>query len=123
VTPPVRRAVFALLVLVSLALFLLPVTPSSAPGSDKVGHVAIFAALALAGRWAGLATVPLALGLTAYAVVTELLQATLPLGRLGDPADAVADVAGIALGLVLAWAVTAFRPARRAAPSLGRPRG
>lgn len=113
-----RRTLFALLVLVSLYLFLAPVPQAGPGGSDKVGHVAVFAALALAGRWARLRPVPLALALVAYAVTTEVLQAALPLGRYGDPADALADVIGIGLGLA-AW--SAGRRLRRARPA-GRSR-
>lgn len=109
-----RRALFALAVGLSLVLFLTPVPEAGPGGSDKVGHVAIFAGLALAGRWARLPVPALALGLAAYAVLTETLQATLPLGRHGDPADAAADVVGIALGLGVAAAVRALRPGRRA---------
>ena len=108
-----RRALFAALLALSLYLFLAPVPEAGPGGSDKVGHLLIFGTLALAGRWAGVRAVPLALGLAAYAVTTELLQATLPLGRHGDPADFAADVVGIALGLALAGALSVgFRPRR-----------
>lgn len=109
-----RRALFALAVALSLVLFLTPVPEAGPGGSDKVGHVAIFATLALAGRWARMPAAGLALGLAAYAVLTETLQATLPLGRHGDPADLAADVVGIALGLAAATALRALRPGRPA---------
>ena len=96
------RAVFAgLLVLTTVAL-LAPKQelPSPAP-DDKVGHLVTFAALALAGRWARLPWVALGVGLAAYAVTTEVLQSLLPVNRHGDVRDALADLAGLLLGLAL----------------------
>lgn len=116
-----RRTVFLLLLAASLYAFLSPATPDGGPeGSDKVVHALIFATLTLTGGWAGLRPLPLAAGLAAYAVSTELLQATLPLGRHGDPLDMLADLVGVGLGLAVA---AGLRRARRAAPSPVRPRG
>ena len=69
-------------------------------------------ALAVAGRWAGIRPVRLGLGLAAYAVVTEILQAVLPIDRHGDVRDFLADAMGIVLGLLLSW--LAMRVAQRA---------
>lgn len=95
------RTVFLLLVAVSLAMFLTPIeqVPRTGP-DDKVVHLLIFATLAVAGRWARLAAVPLGLGLAAYGVATELLQAALPIGREGDPRDVAADLAGVVVALL-----------------------
>ncbi|WP_377449094.1 VanZ family protein [Rhodococcoides fascians] len=49
-------------------------------------------------------------------VVSEFLQALLPLGRSGSAADALADAVGIALGLVAASRVLPQRV--RKAPHL-----
>ena len=66
---------------------------------DKVVHALIFLVLTLAGRWAAVPWVALGIGLTAYAAVTEILQAVLPIERQGDVRDLVADAIGVAVGL------------------------
>ena len=70
--------------------------------SDKLVHALLFAALALTGRLAGIRARPLALGLLAYAGVSEVLQAVLPIDRDGDWHDALADLLGAAIGLACA---------------------
>ena len=98
-----RLLAFVLVVLGSVVVLLSPasVTPSGLPpGFDKVGHLLLFAALAWTGRRAGLPVGGLAVGLVAYAVASEVLQAVLPLGRSSDPLDAVVDVVGASLGLI-----------------------
>ncbi len=110
VTPGLARTVFAVLLLWSLILLLRPgdpVGPSSV--DDKIGHLLTFAALALAGRWAGLPALGLLVGLTAYAAITEVLQAVLPINRHGDLRDLAADVGGVLAGLALGWAVARWR--------------
>lgn len=106
-SPQLRRGVFALLLGLSLAMFLTPggSVSASAP-NDKLVHLLTFAALAVSGRWAGVAPVRLGLGLAAYAGVTEVLQSVLPVDRNGDVRDLAADVAGVLLGLVLSWVAT-----------------
>lgn len=115
-SPRLPRTVFALLLGVSLALFLTPGSdvPEGGP-DDKVTHLAIFVALAVAGRWARAPFVALGLGLASYAAVTEVLQAVLPIGREGDPRDFLADVTGILLGLFLSWVAVRIGRARGAA--------
>jgi VanZ family protein len=101
---------FVLVVLVSVVVLFSPAsaTPSGLPpGVDKITHLVLFAALAWTGRRAGLPVGGLAVGLVAYAVASEVLQAVLPFGRDADPLDAVADVVGAALGLI-----ATRRPAR-----------
>jgi len=109
-TQGLARSVFTGLLLISLVTFLLPADDltSSAP-NDKVTHLLIFAALAVSGRWAGLPVLPLLGGLTAYAAVTEVLQAVLPINRHGDLRDLAADFVGVLVGLVLSWAVARWR--------------
>ena len=106
------RSVFAGLLGISLVMFLLPGDDlsSSAP-NDKLVHGLTFVALAVAGSWAGVRPVRLGLGLAAYAVATEVLQAVLPIGRHGDVRDLLADAMGIVLGLLLSW--LAVRVAQR----------
>ena len=70
--------------------------------NDKLVHATLFAALALTGRLAGVPLVPLAIGLVGYAVLSEVLQAVLPIDRDGDWHDSLADVVGAGLGLLVA---------------------
>ena len=100
------RGAFAVAVLVSLAVLFAPAgnVPDAPPGVDKVVHVAVFLSLAVTGRWAGIRAAGLGAALVVYAAVSEVLQAVTPLARSGSPADLLADVIGIAVGLG-AWAV------------------
>ena len=95
---------FTALVGASLVAFLAPWGERGGPeNSDKVVHLAVFAVLTLAGCWARLPVVPLALGLAAYAALVEVVQGTVTaLGRAGDVRDLAADLVGIGVGLVLA---------------------
>ena len=71
-------------------------------GADKVVHAGLFGLLAATTRWrfgaaaAGLAAV------ASYAVLSELVQATLLSTRSGDAYDVVADLVGTAAGWALA---------------------
>lgn len=109
-----RRSVpFAAAVLLSLAVLFTPESgvPTAPPGTDKVVHLLLFALLAITGRFAGLRTPWLLTGLVAYAGLSEVLQAVLPIGRTGGVADALTDMTGAGLGLA------AFAPvARRHGP-------
>ncbi|MGY1604831.1 VanZ family protein [Geodermatophilus sp. SYSU D00815] len=108
------RVVFAVAVLVSLAVLFAPAgdVPAAPPGVDKLVHLLLFAVLAVSGRWAGLPRAPLAGLLVLYAAVSELLQGLPFLGRSVSLADWVADVAGVLLGL-LVWAALGRRRATR----------
>lgn len=98
-----RRALFGVVVLFSLVVLFAPAgdTPSSLPVGDKVIHAVMFAALATSGLLAEVSLVPLAIGLAVYAGVSEVLQAALPIDRDGDWHDALADVIGMTVGLLL----------------------
>jgi len=113
------RTIFALLLGISLAMFLTPGDdlPQGGP-DDKVVHALIFVVLAVAGRWAQVPWVTLGLALTAYAAVTEVLQATLPISRDGNLRDFLADAIGIGIGLLLG--LTAMRLDVRARPPRSR---
>jgi hypothetical protein len=108
------RGVFAVAVLVSLAVLFAPAddVPASPPGVDKLVHLLLFAALAASGRWAGARAGARAgvLGglLVVYAAVSEVVQGLSALERSASVADWVADVAGVAAGL-LGWAWAARR--------------
>ncbi|MEX5721212.1 VanZ family protein [Geodermatophilus maliterrae] len=106
------RGALAVTVLVSLAVLFAPGSdvPSAPPGVDKVVHLTLFLALALAGRWAGVRPVPLVALLLAYGAVSEVVQAVAPLQRSGSVVDWLADVAGVVLGVAV-WAVGERRSA------------
>jgi VanZ family protein len=93
---------------VSLFAFLLPARslPTGPDVSDKVEHAAIFLVLAVTGRYASYAVGRLFVGLVGYALLSEVLQAVLPIGRNGDWHDIVADTLGIVAGLVVVLVIT-----------------
>ena len=99
------RGVFAVAVLVSLAVLFAP------PGVDKVVHFSLFAVLACTGRWAGVRQGPLAALLVLYAAGSELLQGTSLVDRDASIGDLVADSAGVVVGLLL-WRLVAARRTR-----------
>jgi hypothetical protein len=104
------RGVFAVVVLVSLAVLFAPASdvPSAPPGVDKLVHATLFAALAVTGRWAGVGVAALSALLVGYAVVSELIQGFTPLARSASVADGLADVAGVLVGL-LVWGLLTRR--------------
>ena len=106
---PLSRGAFAVAVLVSLAVLFAPPddVPFAPPGVDKLVHGALFAALALTGRWAGIGRTVLAPVLVLYAAVSEVLQGMI--GRDAAVGDWVADVVGLLLGLLLWQLVTGRR--------------
>lgn len=67
------------------------------PGLDKVVHLGLFALLALTARWRFGRRARVVATVLAYAVVSELVQATLLAHRGGDILDLLADIVG-ALG-------------------------
>ena len=104
---PAGRAawwLFAVAVVANLLLLYWPRAPGSAgiPHLDKAVHLVSFALVTWTGTRAGLALGTLAAALTVHAIASELIQHTLLPGRSGDPADVVADLAGVGLGLLLA---------------------
>jgi VanZ family protein len=102
------RLAFGVVVLVSLVVLFLPASgvPTAPPGTDKVVHLLLFAALALTGSWAAFPRVPLALALVGYAAVSEVVQGATPLARSASALDWLADVAGVVLGLLTWFALT-----------------
>ena len=72
------------------------------PGADKVVHLLLFAALAATTRWR-FGAAAAALGAVAgYAVLSEVLQATVLADRSGDAYDVAADLLGAVGGWLLA---------------------
>ena len=98
------RIALVLLAAVHLAILYAPDTGGAPtfPGVDKLVHLATFGSVTLAGLRAGLRPrwwVPV---VGVHAVVSELVQHWLLPHRSGDPADVVADLAGVAVGVLAA---------------------
>jgi membrane associated rhomboid family serine protease len=106
-----NRILFLVVVGISLVVLFTPgpAVPEESLVSDKVGHAALFAALAVTGRLARVRLGRLLVGLVLYAGASEVLQAVLPIARDGDVRDVLADVSGIAVGLVGLALVTRLR--------------
>lgn len=106
------RAMLAILLVTITWLALVPDPPQRvSTGWDKSNHALAFASLAFASVWA-LWPQPRQWGwpavvLLAYGVGIEIAQHFLP-PRSADPQDVLADAVGIALGLLIAWPVTAI---------------
>lgn len=109
------RAAFAATVVLSAVVLFTPASgiPSGVPVNDKVVHCVLFAALAVTGRAAGIGLVPLVLALLAYAGISEVLQAALPIDRDGDLLDGLANTAGVLLGVGTVALVRGSRRLRR----------
>lgn len=84
-------------------------TPSGPEHADKVVHALLFAALAAASRYALLTPRITVLWLAAFAVITEILQGVLPIGRHGSVWDLCADMVGVAIGLAAQSAIMRSR--------------
>ncbi|MFD7653538.1 VanZ family protein [Actinosynnema sp. NPDC059797] len=100
----VRILPFVVAALLSVIVLFTPQSgvPDSPPGTDKVVHLLLFALLTVTGRHARLPFGALVAGLVGYAAVSEVLQWLITaLGRGGDVLDALVDVAGIGLGLLV----------------------
>ena len=106
------RGTFAVVVLLSLAILFAPGSdvPPSPPGVDKLVHGGLFLALAVSGRWAGVRWGVLAVLLPFYAAASEVLQTIPALHRDGNVGDWLADVVGVALGLLI-WSLVDRRRA------------
>jgi VanZ family protein len=110
---PLRLGVFLSAVAVILYLTLAP--SDDVPGSqaiwDKAAHSIAFGLLVIVGllmsthrRWL------VVLAVVALGIAIELAQTVMPYGREGDWQDALADIVGVALGVIL-WAIARrFKP-------------
>ena len=103
-SPSTYRIPLGVTFVVALVVLFTPASgvPSGFEHSDKIIHLVLFAALAYTSRMAGIGWAGTALWVLGFAVLSEFLQAILPLGRSGSVADALADAAGIAVGLATA---------------------
>ncbi len=104
---PLRIAVF---VLACLVVGWASLAPSSALPSvtlwDKVEHLTAYFGLAVIGAYAFPRRLTrLAAGLFGGGVGIEIAQSLMGWGRQGDPADALANTFGIALGLLVTLAI------------------
>ena len=115
-------AVAVVAAVVHVVVLYSPRAPSVGSGLrlDLPVHVAVFAAVALTARWAGVGAAAVAVVLAVEALVSEAVQALWLPGRTGDVTDLVADAVGIAAGL-WGWAVLARR-ARLASAASPAPR-
>jgi hypothetical protein len=116
-----RWVLFVLACAVQLFVLYSPSQPGGGPPfpyGDKLGHLVIFGLVAFTGRRAGLPALWLGLALVAHAALSEVAQGTLLPERSGDPFDALADTAGVVLGLWLAGLLSG-----RSAPAKGRDAG
>lgn len=81
-------------------------TPSSGVphvgSNDKIIHALIFIGFGYLWRRSGLTNRQTVAWGTAFAVLTEIYQGLMPIGRSGDWQDAVADLIGVFVGLVFA---------------------
>ncbi|MFC7450041.1 VanZ family protein [Rhodococcus daqingensis] len=115
--PPLRSrraAPLAVVILITLVMLFSPgsTVPSGPPNSDKITHLLMFAALAYAARFAGFGVTAVIVWAGLYAAVSEVLQGLLPIHRSASVWDWVADVVGVAIGLVIfrAWQAGRRRP-------------
>jgi len=99
--------VLGVAVVVQMVVLYMPTAPAGPQitGLDKLVHICVFAAPAMAALMAGI-DVRWVLGILAVdAPVSELVQHFALPHRTGDPFDAMADFVGLALGslAVLVW--------------------
>lgn len=108
---PVWRWAFVAVALAHLAALYWPRVDLQAPvsGSDKVMHLILFAAPTVAGLFAGVRPAYVIAVLAAHAPVSELLQHFVLPNRSGDLADAVADLVGVGVGVLLVVVKSALR--------------
>jgi hypothetical protein len=111
--------VSAAAIVLQLAVLYVPRAPQVPTGGlplDKAVHLVVFALPVVALVAAGLPRGWVVGVMAVHAVLSELVQGALLNQRSGDPADVVADLAGVAIGALLT------RPgAPRAGPDRTRP--
>ena len=114
-TAPERRVLWrALLAIFLIVISYLALSPAPPPtlstGWDKSNHALAFASLAFSSVWAlwqrPRQWIWLVIALVGYGIAIEIAQSFLP-PREADWHDVVADSIGIALGLLIAWPITA----------------
>lgn len=109
-TAPGRRGravlltLFVAAVVVQLVVLYTPDAGGSAPfrQADKVVHVLVFLVPVALALLAGLPRWLVVMVFGAQAVLSEVVQGVFLAHRSGDPRDAVADLTGVALGVLVA---------------------
>lgn len=82
--------------------------PPAPDGSDKVVHLIAFAALAFPlARTGRFGLIPVFVGASAFGGIIELIQPYV--GRSAEMQDWIADIVGVALGIILAQLYRRFR--------------
>jgi len=82
-------------------LWPLEAPPPAPDGTDKIVHLFAFAALAFPlARTGRIGLIPVFVGASAFGGIIELIQPSF--GRSADMQDWIADIAGVAVGIVLA---------------------
>lgn len=111
-----RTVPLVVVFVISLVMLFSPAStvPTDPPVSDKVVHGLLFAALAAASLLARIPWWTTILWLAGYAVISEVLQAALPIGRSGDLADVLADLIGAAVATAIGAAWLVWRSSRGA---------
>jgi hypothetical protein len=112
-----RAALLALLAVTVVVQLVVLYAPEGAgepsfPQSDKVVHAVIFAVPVAIALLAGLPRGMVVAVFAANAVLSEVVQAVLLPHRSGDPMDAVADLAGVGLGVLAAHVALRWATAR-----------
>jgi hypothetical protein len=105
---------FGVALAVQLVALYVPRTPSEGGGRgvDKLIHAAIFAAVVWTGRRAGLPIGWVLLLSAVHAPLSEWIQAHFLPDRDGSVTDALADLAGVAIGALLPVRRTSRDPER-----------
>lgn len=96
---------WSLIVLATIASLLPTQRLPQIGASDKLHHVAAYAAMALwfAGIYPKTRYVVIGLGLFVMGLIIEWAQSAMQLGRQAELYDVIANTSGIALGLFAAW--------------------
>lgn len=107
---PLRIALFGLACLIVTWTCLAPTSDLPTVSLwDKVEHLTAYFGLTVIGAWAFPHRLSrLSAGLFGAGVAIEIAQSLMGLGRQGDPADALANTFGIALGLLAVLALHAL---------------
>ena len=90
--------------------------PPPFPQGDKVVHMTVFLVPVALAVLAGFRPWVVAAVFAAHAVLSEVVQAAFLPHRSGDPVDAVADLVGVGLGLLVAHLVQRRFPPDGASP-------
>ncbi len=100
---PVVIGLLALAVAVQLVVLYAPSTggPALFPQADKVVHLLVFLVPVALALVAGFRRRLVVAVFAAQAVLSEVVQAVFLPYRSGDPLDAVADLTGVALGVLV----------------------